>query len=241
MFIEGSLIKALLVLISAIAFAGSALVAWDFSGFDPNHYPVTQFDPAVQPAGWAFSIWSVIYVALIAHAAFGLFQHKEDQVWDAGRSSVFASLFVGTLWLPVAAVSPVWATVLIWVMLVFGLLSLYQTQRATPAWHAGWPVGLYVGWLTAASFVSIGLLLAGYGILSEPAAAILSLLLATVFSLFDQYQLRHWTYGAAVVWGFAAISAKNAETQSTISVLAAAAALSVLGLTMANVVSKKHP
>jgi hypothetical protein len=240
MFLEGRLLKPLLVLISAVTFAVSPFVSWDFSGFDPQLYPVPQVDPAVQPAGWAFAIWSLIYIVLIFHAAFGLFQHKDDKIWNAGRLALFTSLAVGTFWLSVAVISPVWATVLIWVMLIFALISLYQAQGAAPAWQAGWPVALYAGWLTAASFVSIGLLLAGYGVLSESAAAIVALVLATVFALVNQYQLRHWTYGLAVVWGFVAISAKNSDTQMVIAGLAAVAALLVLGLTVTNVVPKKH-
>ncbi len=232
--------KAILVLIAAIAFALSPFISWDFSGFDPNLYPVPQVDPAVQPVGWAFAIWSIIYIALIVHAAFGLFRHKDKQSWEAGRLSLFASLAVGTSWLSVAVVSPVWATALIWVMLILALLSLYQMRGAVPAWQAGWPVALYAGWLTAASFVSIGLLLAGYGFLSEYAAANFALVLATIFALLNQYLLGHWTYGTAIAWGFIAIAVKNANTEVVISMLAAAAAAMVLGLTVISVVGRRR-
>ena len=45
-----------------------------------------------------------------------------------------------------------------------------------------WPVGLYAGWLTAASCVSLALLLAGYGVTDALLAALLTLPLAVVLA-----------------------------------------------------------
>ncbi len=220
--------KAYLVLLAAIAFAISPFLSPEFGGFDPERYPIPQYDPPVQPAGWAFAIWGLIYVALIIHAVLGVFRHKDDADWDRGRIALFISLAVGSIWLPVALLSPIWATILIWVMLISVLVSLYQTQSAHPAWAANWPVALYAGWLSAASFVSIGLLLAGYGITSEVVAAIIALALATSFALYHGYRLGHWSYSAAVAWGFIGIVFANLETNTLVSVLSGIAAILML-------------
>ncbi len=209
--------KAILVLIAALAFAITPFLSPEFGGFDPNLYPMPQDDPPVQPAGWAFSIWGLIYIGLIAHALFGLAGHRYDDAWQKGRIALTVSLAIGASWLPVALLSPVWATVLIWVMLLSGLLALFQMAGARPAWQSQWPVALYAGWLTAASFVSIGLLLAGYGVVSEVTAAIVALALATGFAAVHQISLGHWPYGAGVAWGFAGIAAKNFDSQMLIS------------------------
>jgi hypothetical protein len=224
--------KAVLVLIAALAFAIAPIVSPDFGGFDPNRYPVPQDDPPVQPAGWAFSIWGLIYVGLIAHAVFGVTQHRHDEAWKSGRIALIVSLAVGASWLPVALVSPAWATVLIWVMLASVILALFQMKGARPAWQAHWPVALYAGWLTAASFVSIGLLLGGYGVLPEVTAAIVALALATGFGTLNQIKLGHWPYGAGAAWGFAGIAAKNVGSQTLISGLATAAALFIVAVVL---------
>jgi tryptophan-rich sensory protein len=222
--------KAILVLIAALAFAITPFLSPEFGGFDPNLYPMPQDDPPVQPAGWAFSIWGLIYVLLIAHAVYGLIQHRHDDDWQKGRIALIVSLAIGAAWLPIALVSPLWATVLIWVMLVSVILALYQTEKARPTWQSHWPLALYAGWLTAASFVSIGLLLAGYGVVSELTAAIVALALATGFAAVNQISLGHWPYGAGVAWGFVGIAAKNSDSQMLISSLAAAAALFIIGI-----------
>jgi hypothetical protein len=97
---------------------------------------------------------------------------------------------------------------------------------------------LYGGWLTAASFVSIGLLLAGYGIVGEVVAAVIALVLALCFALYFQRRLGIWTYGVAVSWGFSGITAANVESQLVIAVLAGIATIIVLATTVTNAKSK---
>lgn len=218
--------NAKIVLLAAIAFAVAPFFSPEFGGIPPEIYPVPQDDPPVQPAGYAFAIWGVIYLWLVLHAVLGVFRYKDDPVWENGRGALSISLGVGAFWLPVALVSPIWATILIWIMLVAALISLYQMRDAKPEWIAVLPVGLYAGWLSAASFVSIGLLLAGYGILSEFSAALIALVLALVFALVHQRNLGIWTYGLAVGWGFLGIAVANSATIPLVTVLAAGAALS---------------
>ncbi|SPJ23760.1 hypothetical protein [Palleronia abyssalis] len=70
----------------ALAFAASPLLTGSFGGFDPNAYPVPQDDPSVTPAGYAFSIWGLIYLALIAHGLIGL-RRGDDPHWAPTRTS----------------------------------------------------------------------------------------------------------------------------------------------------------
>ena len=231
--------KAILVLIAAIGFALSPFLSAEFGGFDPDRYPVPQRDPAVQPAGWAFSIWGVIYLGLIIHAAYGVFKYKNDEAWEAGRFALLISLAVGAIWLPVAVASAVWATFLIWIMLITALISCYQSSKAEPSWLAHWPVTLYAGWLSAASFVSIGLLLAGYGLVGEMPAAFIALVFATGFAGYNAFRLVSWPYGAAVVWGFFGIAVANLDSSNAIAVSAIVAAILVLGSTIVRTNSNK--
>lgn len=224
--------KSILVLIATFAFVISPFLSPEFGGFDPNLYPIPQDNPPVQPAGWAFSIWGVIYLGLLIHAIYGVAKHINNPSWQAGRVALFVSLAVGAFWLPVALMSPVWATVMIWVMLISALLALYQMKDAEPRILAQWPVALYAGWLSAASFVSIGLLLAGYGFTGAEMAAIIALILAAPFAAYQAYNLKLWPYGAAVAWGFGAIAIANLGGSNMLVVGAAASALLVILVTL---------
>ncbi|MEM7470890.1 MAG: TspO/MBR family protein [Pseudomonadota bacterium] len=224
-------LRAVLILSASMAFAISPFLNPEFGGFDPERYPIPQRNPPVQPAGYAFAIWGVIYIWLIVSAGLGLWQHRDDPNWDATRLPLLGSLCVGIFWLPVALVSPVWASVMIWVMLGGAVIAMLRASAAHPRWALMLPLGLYAGWLSAASFVSIGLLGAGYGVLfAEIGWAVTALALALGFALAVQaFAPRVWTYGLAAGWGFAAIGVANLGKEPVLAALAGVAALLILG------------
>jgi hypothetical protein len=201
--------NALLILLAALAFALSPLLSSGFNGFAPDQFPVPQIDPPVQPEGYAFAIWGVIYLWLIAGAAFGVWDRASDPDWTPMRPALGVSLLIGAAWIPVAQLSPLWATVLIWAMLGTAVLALLRAGVADHGWLRA-PIGLYAGWLTAASCVALGLMLAGHGVLSAQMAAYAGIALALAVALSVQ-ALRPDTpaYPAAVIWALVGVAVSN--------------------------------
>ena len=206
---QRSPLAAVLVLLATLAFAASPFLTDGFNGFTADQFPVPQVDVPVQPAGWAFSIWGPIYLWLIVGAVAGVALRLRSGDWAPMRWPLLVSLAVGAGWIPVAQISVLWATVMIWVMLLGALLALVLAGKADRWWQRA-PVALYAGWLTAAACVSVGLMLGGYGWMGETAAAILSLLLALVIALTVQ-SLRpdEPLYALAVIWALAGVVAAN--------------------------------
>ena len=58
------------VLLATAAFIASPFLVEGFNGYRPEQFPVPQNDPLVQPPGWAFSIWGVIYLGLTAYTIY---------------------------------------------------------------------------------------------------------------------------------------------------------------------------
>jgi len=216
--------KAVLVLVAAIAFALSPLVTPPFSGFDPAQMPVPVENPPIQPAGYAFSIWGLIYLWLLAGAGFGMLRRDTAPDWDAGRWALVVSLAVGATWLSVASMAPVAATILISVMLAGALMALLRAPDRDWPWNA-WPVGLYAGWLTAASCVALGSVLIGHGVASPAAVSWSMLVLALLLAVALTLRLRTPTYPIAVAWALVGIVVTNGA-----SALGIAAGLGALGL-----------
>lgn len=201
---------ALALFAAAVLFAAAPFLTPGFGGFDPDQYPVPQVDPPVQPATWAFSIWGVIYLWLIAGTGFGLVRRAQSEEWRGGRNWLLLSLAPGIAWLAVALASPVWATVLIWWMALTAIAALLRAGDRDRWWQRE-TYGIYAGWLTAAASVSIGLLAAGWGVLGANAAALLTLAIALVIALLV-IRCRRDTlaYPAAVIWALAAVAWQNA-------------------------------
>lgn len=220
-----------LPLLTALAFVLSPLVVGGFGGFDPGDFPIPQDDPPIQPAGWAFAIWGVIYIWLVVHAGFGAVKRREAPDWQPTRLPLSISLAIGAIWIPVANVSPLWATALILVMLGTAVVALL---RAGPRdrWLLAVPLGLYAGWLTAASAVSLGLVVAGYGAMPQTNAALLALVLVLVVALPVMIQRRTVAYQAALVWALMAIGVRGLDPLTSVAALAFIMAGGIVIVTM---------
>lgn len=219
---------AVLCFLLSIAFAASPFFVSSFAGFDPTQFPIPQDDPPVQPAGYAFAIWGLIYGWLILGLGWGVLMARADGQWHDMRVPLCVSLAVGTTWLAVAVASPLWATVLIWVMLLSALAALFLAPVADALW-ASWPVGLYAGWLSAASCVSLGLLAAGYGFMDQSTAALVFVGLAILIGCFVQAALgRAPTYGIAVIWALIAVVIANRDSAPMVANVAGGGALVML-------------
>ena len=200
--------KAILVLTAAIAFAVAPLISPPFAGYRPDQFPVPQPDPLIQPPGWTFSVWLVIYAWLIVSAVYGLTQRAEDAGWDRTRWPLFLSLCFGTAWLPVATVSPFWATVLIWAMLAGALAALLRAPREENIWLAA-PLGLFAGWLTAAACVSLAITLTGFGAGSQPLLHPILLGVAIVIGAVTLLRRAEPFYALGLGWALIGVFAAN--------------------------------
>ena len=215
--------KSFLTLIFTMTFVISPYFTSPFSGFDINQLPIPQIDPPIQPAGYAFAIWGLIYGWLFVSATFGILKRSVDPAWNKMRAPLILSLALGTPWLWVANQSAVGATVLIFAMAFPAILATFRAPGGDQ-WFAICPISIYAGWLTAASFVSLGTTAAGYGIVFGATGwAIAGIILSLFVSLIVQFKKPAApAYGVTIIWALVGIIAANGLT--------AVAALSALGI-----------
>ena len=201
-------------------------------GFTADQLPYPQIDPPVQPAGYAFAIWGLIYSWLVVSAVFGVWKRRSDTAWDHVRAPLMVSLAVGTPWLAIANALAVWATITIFIMAAAAIVALIRAPKVDGWWLQA-PVGIYAGWLTAASFVSLGSTAAGYGIaLGSLGWAYLAIILALGVTL--AVIARKPTapeYGITVIWALIGIIVANLSGAVGVMILAAAGIIVVAGAT----------
>jgi len=216
--------KAILLFSAAVAFVTAPLLVPSFDGFDPAAFPYPPVDPPVQPAGYAFAIWGLLYVWLLLHAGYGLLMRADDKAWDAPRWPLFVSLGLGAIWLELAKQMPVMAVVLIWVMTGCALLALLRCPPKPGVkidrWLLRAPIAAYAGWLTAAAGVGTGVVMTGYGLLSPVAVALVMLVPILLLAMAVQIRTEAPEYGAAVLWALIALVVANA-TDAPVVALAA--------------------
>ncbi|WP_160144498.1 hypothetical protein [Pseudogemmobacter humi] len=205
----------------------SPWVSGGFAGFRPGQFPVTDRWPA-QPASWAFSIWGPIYIALIIATIIGVMCGGAD--WERAAKPLTVSLAVGVFWVAAANRAPLPATIMTVSMATFAILA--WVRRGQSLWQR-LPLGLYAGWLTAASGVAISAALTGYGILPAQTAAILMLLEVLAVGLMILARPdSDWTCAPALLWALTGVIAANLEPMNTTIVAVASLGLVLLLATL---------
>lgn len=213
--------KPLLLALATLAFGAAPLITPPFTGYDPAMFPVRIERPSIQPAGYAFAIWGLIYGWLILHAGFGLIWRRVDPAWDKVRVPLTVSIALGAVWLAIAGQAPLMATLAIWVMQATALLAFLRADPAHDRWLLSAPIAIFAGWLTAAAAVSLGVVLAGYGWLSDTGAALAMLALVLAIALFAQSRRPQMpVYGATVIWALGGVISVNWLPNPTVAIAA---------------------
>lgn len=212
---------ALILFLATLAFAVVPFVTPPFTGYRPGQFPVEVAQHAIQPAGYAFAIWSVIYLWLIAHAGYGLWKRQDDPAWVRVRPALLLALVLGTVWLAIAGASPVWATAVILVMAAAAITAFLRAPTEPDRWLLSAPLAIFAGWVTAASLVSTGILLTGYGYTANDEAAfdMLGAILILV-PLIQSRKARMPVYSLTVVWALVGVVVANWSAGTSVALVA---------------------
>ena len=220
---------AVVLFLATLAFAVAPFITPPFTGYQPGQFPVEIARPAIQPAGYAFAIWSVIYLWLIVHAGYGLLKRPDDPAWARVRPALTVALVLGTVWLAIAGVSPIWATAVILVMAAAAILAFLQAPTEPDRWLLSAPLAIFAGWLTAASLVSTGVLLAGYGYTGNEEAALDMLGVVLILTpLVQSRRPRMPVYSLTVAWALAGVAVANWGAGTYVATAALAVGVVVL-------------
>lgn len=232
----------LLVVVATIVTIGfNALAALGLvNGVTPA--TVSERHPSIiTPAGYAFSIWSLIYLWLVA---FAIYQVLRPVRGDLGRIRLLyiASCVLNCAWIWFWHRSFV-GVCLVLIVLLAAVLFLIVRQFADPvsfreALFTKAPFGIYFGWVTCAALVSLNIVLTPV-ISSETALTLLgiiSIVTATAAAVLVCWKLRNYFFPLAAAWALAAI-AINQSHHSAIIITAAFGAIVCL-LTAGTIVTK---
>lgn len=201
--------KAIAVVCGALAFAAGSAMSSGFGGFDPAAFPYPIETLPLTPEGYAFSIWGVIFIALILNAFYGLLKRDTNAGWDATRWPLFVTQAIGAAWIGIAQVSPVMATITIWIMLVGSLMALRAGLKTSETWWMHVPLALLAGWLTAASWVALTTTVVGFTALTPMVGSWIGLSGALVTAIAVLRVMPQPAYAIAAIWALVGIIVAN--------------------------------
>ena len=205
-------LRSILVILATVATIGiNALAAAGYiNGITPAEIS-DRYPTIITPAGYAFSIWSLIYIGLLA---FSVYQAMSANLERFGgvRTTYIASCVLNCAWIyfwhhGYIGVCAVLITAL--AIVLIAITSMYKVAVSmTEALIVKGTFGLYAGWVTVASIVNIAVYLRSF---DSPAATsnlvgVLAVVIATAAAIAVTWKLANYLYPVAVAWALTAIA-----------------------------------
>ena len=197
---------------------------------------VNDGEQTLEAAGYAFSIWSLIYIGLLAYAAYQALPSTRETpgLRLLGWPSVIAMSGCGA-WLLAATLDAKWATVAIITVaaasLCIPLARRYPVQTAADFWLIAAPLSLLAGWLTIASAINTLTVLTGVGVITEataPAWAGAGILIVLLIGAGLSFVSNNWVYPLPIAWGLVAVTVAEQTDRPMIAAMGAGCALVLL-------------
>ncbi len=237
-------IRAILV---AVATLGTIIFNWlaamgRINGVTPeeisNRYPTP-----VTPAGYAFTIWSLIYAGMIAFSIYQLLPANIAKYRNI-RTLYVASCLLNCGWIYFwhnDQIAVCFAFIVLLALCLFLIcLTLRDTESTGEYWLVKAPFGIYFGWITAAALVNFAILLVHWNVSLSVSAwtavAVALILLGALLGVAFCIKLRNSFYPLAIAWALTAIGVKQSG-QTAIVVATAIGVIVCLIATLSFVVN----
>lgn len=192
------------------------------------------------PAGYAFSIWGLIYISLIAFSGFMIYQAFSNEKYTAfikKTSFWFIIANIGTcLWVITWSYDYIGLSVVLMFLILAKLLKIILNNDME-IWDAPfkviffywWPICLYSGWITVASIANTASWLKQTGwdgaIFTEVEWTVIMIGVAVIINLCMVYLRNMREFAAVGVWALIAIYIRHQTNEEFIANSALAGAI----------------
>ena len=192
------------------------------------------------PAGYVFSIWGLIYLALIGFAVFQALPAQQDNRAVRATGWWFAvSCLANSLWILFWQYGFYPLTMAMMLTLLASLIVIYRRLAAlgkadtATRWLVRFPFSLYLGWITVATVANASAVLVDLGWDGSPLSpvtwTVAMIAVAAALSLLMSYRHRDLTYSGVVVWALAGILLKQMAYAPIVAACGLAIGAIVLG------------
>jgi len=240
-------------ILNAVALLGTLVVNFIANALPLNNLTTgeisDQFAVLFKPAGYAFSIWGLIYIGLIVFDLYQLINanKKSNLIEQIGMWFMLSCLAnAGWLFAWHYEVYPV--TILLMLLLLFTLIRIYTNLKTKTGhvsipeyWFVHQPFSLYLGWVSVATVANMTIYLNwlgwnGFG-LSDMIWFILAGMLGIALSFYFAIYRRDYIFNLVLLWAYTAIAVNNAGNGdvSTVSWILSILALLPVILSVLNI------
>jgi hypothetical protein len=197
-----------------------------------------KFSTDITPAGYAFAIWSLIYLGLIAFSIYqALPSQTENNLFKQIRTIYILNCLANCGWIYAWHYELVPLSLLIMLVLlgtlIFINVVLIKANSTADILTAKVPFNIYFGWITVATILNASITLVYFGVqCSEIATSIIGailILIATTLGVLLRFKISSAFYPITIAWGLTAIAVK--QSGDTIIVVSTAIGVILLLIT----------
>jgi len=169
------------------------------------------------PAGYAFSIWGLIYTLLGIYAVYQLWREKDELVEKVNKIFIVNAL-LNASWIFAWHYDLIWLSVIIMGGLLITLIkisNIFRGRALTPkeTWLVRLPLSVYFGWITVATIANITVFLIYFGWnrfgLPDVFWTVAVLLVGALIGSWRMLHDRFTPYGLVLIWAYGAILFKH--------------------------------
>lgn len=169
------------------------------------------------PAGYAFSIWGVIYILLGVYVIYQLKENKNKVLPKINRIFILNAL-LNISWMFAWHFDLIWLSVIIMIGILATLIRIADTLRKASLtrkerWLVRLPFSIYFGWITVALIANITTFLVYVGWdrfgLPESLWTVIVLIVGAIIGSWRMLIDRVTSYGIVLVWSYGAIIFKH--------------------------------
>jgi len=234
------MILKILVLVASVA----QVVGAAYLSIGTFEQSVRELPVFIQPAGWAFSIWGLIYTLSFVYAVYQIIPRYDNALLKQTRLPALLGFSGSIAWLFFAGMTnwTMWLTIPILFAMALVFIRIVNARNTNDKWQTIFSKDIllpYAAWTGIAAWVNVQALLVDQSIVTSSAInmttnALLFVGLA-IFTLFyfKRTMYSPW-YGGVMVWAGMAVVAANLESGSTwFALIAGTFALLSAGLILA--------
>src|SRR5690625_2288600 len=199
----------------------------------------------IQPAGFAFAIWGLIYVLIFIWMIRILISKKgQPDIVERLKYWPIINFILNGIWIVVFTQQWMIISTVVILALLYTLIKMHTVISAEPYhWYDRLPFSIYFGWVTIASIVNTFTVFSSYNIdsllgMSELIWTIIAIIMAALIGIFFAWFFSDWLYPLVLIWPFFGIFMESGDVSTVLNVSLASAGL-ILVMTAIVLISRK--
>lgn len=168
------------------------------------------------PAAITFSIWGVIYIALVV---FSIYSFKKEVSRNVTIAYIISAC-LNMLWIVLWHNLRIASSVVVMLGLLGSLIYIYRNIRNEVAYFKV-PMSIYLGWISVATIANIAVFLYskdwnGFGIGAD-VWTIIVMFVATLLALYYLFKENNLSYAGVIAWALFGINSQLSFVQMSLS------------------------